>query len=92
MGRFQRRSAPELDVEVDVAAAARRAGAKAVIAGHLGRPSTRDRGLDPVHLLGRRGLVDEDPGRASQDRDPAKTITTATAIATAESIAAEPVT
>ncbi len=81
----------ELDVHVDVAVAARDPGAELVVARHLGGPGLGDRGLDPVHLLGRRRLVDQDPAALRMMLTPVKTMNAESAIAIAASSSSAPV-
>ena len=68
--RAQARALHELDVEVDVAAAAGAARAELVEAHHLARTVLLDRLPDGVELLGRERLVDQGPRRPVQDPDP----------------------
>ena len=64
-----RSSAPELDMQLDIAPTARGPGTQLVVADDLGLvgPPSGDRHLDPIHLLRRRRLIDEDARGPADD-------------------------
>ena len=58
-------------MQVDVAPTARGPGTQLVVADDLGLvgPRSGDRRLDPIHLLRRRRLIDEDAGGPADDAE-----------------------